>query len=138
MPGSYLVSERTGMDILGKVDVKIAASIEEAEAANKVSGMKRALDRTWEFFVGKPDYLPEEPQATVTGIAEARDRRQPQPVTETLQKDIAHPITAAPTHTEGNVVDMTQRRRVETARANVVASYPSVPEPSQIEDLFQA
>lgn len=67
------------MDILGNIEARLAASIAEADEANKRASMLRALGFTWRFFVDPPEYVAETAQATVTELAEVRARREAGP-----------------------------------------------------------
>lgn len=124
------------MDLLGRIDTKIAVSIEEAEAANRSSGMMRALASAWRFLVEPPNYVPEQPQATVTDIGEGRRRHEPEAADEEITGLEVKPV---PVDAEGKVVDMAQHRRLKTAEAEVEAAYAGTPEtePASAEEALE-
>jgi hypothetical protein len=119
------------MKIPGLTDSGISSSVEGAEAANRASGMRRAIHRMRGWFL---EYEPAHGGAEVTGLDEAREH------TEVLTEGIRS-LEPAPVRTDakGQVVDMERHRRIRQARAERDEAFETMPKPeppSELEDLF--
>jgi hypothetical protein len=117
---------------MGLFSTKILSSPEEVAAANRDSGMRRAVLRMRGFFMEEPTYG-EEAKKNVVSLDEARSAAEAE-----LVDEVGLDRQPVKTDAEGNVVDMEKYRRVQAASAEVREAFDTMPRPdvSNIEDLL--
>lgn len=119
------------MKVLGLTDPRISSSVEGAKAANRESGIRRAVLRMRGFFF---EFVPDGAGAEAVDINSARQHRAEEAVAGSAGLPESMPV---PTDEEGRVVDMEQYRRIRDAETKVAASYETTPNPGMDLSLLK-
>jgi hypothetical protein len=119
------------MDILGRIDTRIATSIEEADKANRRASMLRAFEQTWRFFVAAPEPVEETAPTAVVNLAEVRGQRQ----NEGAEEGAGALATVSRLVTGPGEVMTAQQRMEQDARHKADIAHAMGPDEVNLEEL---